>query len=79
MARRRQHDGLTDQQVSNYLKCSSKCPFCGASDIEGRSIEPAGGCMYQEIYCGVCSKEWIDIYRLVGIEQQPDPEEPEWL
>lgn len=58
-----------DSPVSSeeYVKeGGNKCPFCGATDINGHAVEIDAGIAYQPVDCSECGKEWTDQYSLVG-------------
>lgn len=81
MARRRYHDGLSKEQVSNYLRDQSKCPFCGSSSmIRGvlrHAVTPEG--VVQNIRCWDCMTAWRHVYCMHTIELSISQEEPAWL
>jgi len=80
MARRRHHDGLSAQQVSNYLSNSGRCPVCGSGNIEGSHMEADCDSAWQNVTCQDCEANWDDIYRLVGVELQTENAGvPPWL
>lgn len=49
--------------------CGIACPFCGSHDLESGAIGIEGGFATQEMECGDCKEEWVDIYRLKGYHQ----------
>jgi len=81
MARRRHHDPLTDEQVSNYLATGGlRCPRCNSSEIEGNgNVELDAGIAWQNIVCNTCEFEWADVYQLVSVDPSDDPGEEPWL
>ena len=60
---------LTKKQVKQYLKSETTCPYCGGQDITGSSVEVEAGGAYQTITCEECGKSWLDIYKLVDIQE----------
>ena len=54
-----------------YLfKNGTFCPFCKIEQIEGSSVEIDAGTARQEMTCCDCEKKWIDVYRLVDVEEE---------
>jgi len=43
------------------------CPFCGAWDIEGGSMDFEAGEIAQRISCHECNERWTDVYKLVAV------------
>jgi hypothetical protein len=78
MGRRRFHDPLGPEQVSNYLRDPGHCPFCFRSNITGDAIEVDGQGSFQEVICNDCNARWYDEYRLASIELIDYPEVQEW-
>lgn len=44
----------------------AKCPFCGATDIEGHEVTIDSGKAYQPVGCNECEGEWTDVYTMTG-------------
>jgi transcription elongation factor Elf1 len=62
---------LTKEQKNNYLKTGGvHCPYCGSERLDVDPFDGEGS--YQPVTCGVCDKEWRDIYQLVDIEEVDD-------
>jgi len=70
---------MLDRTVSRYLEeCGSACPRCRGSRIiryparaEAATI-PAEGeqrTVRLDCFCGGCDRDWVEVYRLVGIEE----------
>lgn len=59
----------TVEQENKYLINNGNiCPFCGSEEIEGGEHEYDDEIMTQVVFCKECNKNWVDIYRLVGIQ-----------
>lgn len=41
---------------------ANKCPWCGASDIEGGPVEIDDGSARQDVDCKECGQEWVEWY-----------------
>lgn len=53
-----------------YLKNrGSKCPYCGSDQIEGESVDISSGSASQLVNCLECNSNWVDIYKLVDVEE----------
>lgn len=59
---------LTEAQKAAYLADSSKCPYCGSSDIEGGEVDCQGDNHYQDIQCNACDRTWTDTYSLIAVD-----------
>jgi len=46
----------------------TKCPFCGHWNISGDEVTTGNGEASQEMFCGKCGNEWLDIYKLTSIQ-----------
>lgn len=61
---------LTVTKKKEYLDASHKCPYCGSEDISGGFVEVDAEGAWQDIGCASCGKHWVDVYRLVDIEEE---------
>lgn len=60
---------LTPRDVERYSKYGG-CPYCKKEDWDiqlGDCRTEDRGDHYQEISCGDCGKEFVEIYRFVGL------------
>lgn len=58
-----------------YLKHNAcRCPWCASNKIEADHVivSEDDGRAWQEIQCCSCGKIWLDIYKLVKIEEITD-------
>lgn len=61
---------LTDEMRKKYLEnFGTRCPFCDSDDIDGEDVQLGQGEIWENLWCNVCKEKWVDIYRLVGVEQ----------
>lgn len=58
---------LTPARKKKYLNRPQSCPFCGATDIEGGSIDVDGGYCSQRVHCVSCRRHWLDCYTLTDV------------
>lgn len=60
---------LTAAQTAEYVRIGGiRCPFCDSDDISCGRIEPEASGAYANCSCDTCHEEWIDEYKLVGVE-----------
>ena len=62
---------LTDEQKKAYLQNGgNRCPDCRNQDIEGGHISIDPGVAWQPVKCNACYKRWVDIYKLIDVEEE---------
>ena len=57
---------LAKEQKQEYLKNPVNCPYCGSDDIEADCLEDDE---YRGVLCHVCGSHWIEVFKLVDIEE----------
>lgn len=57
------------RQVRYIAGLGCRCPFCDSRSLEGSSVEIVAGSALQPITCLACDKQWTDLYKLVGFEE----------
>lgn len=63
---------LTTAAKRRYLKAGgNECPFCGSDNIESgvKSDDYGHAEIYQYVDCHACEQRWVDVYRLVRVEE----------
>ena len=62
---------LTKDQIAEYLNNGGAvCPYCGNNAVVASGETKAVGIeARQQIVCFKCNKEWVDVYKLTGIEE----------
>lgn len=60
-------EGLTGDDVLEYLQNAGHCPFCKSVQIEGDSLEVEGDAVYQDVRCLECDARWQDEYHLKNL------------
>lgn len=63
---------LTAEQKAIYLADSGKCLYCRSVNITGIDSFDGEG---QLIECEDCYARWIDLYKLVDVQIDTEPEE----
>ncbi len=68
----------TTIDITKYIdEGGVRCPYCGADQIEGGSVEIEEGTAQQKVGCLSCDRHWTDIYHLVGVcDSNHDLHEP---
>jgi hypothetical protein len=51
------------------------CPHCDGKDFNTGSFNSDDGYAWQRVTCSSCGCEWDDIYKLVDVDVDPEPEE----
>lgn len=59
--------------TEKYLKNSSRCMFCGSSNIEGGFVDIDGRVAAQPVRCE-CGAHWQDIYELKEVDDVHAPD-----
>ena len=52
----------------SYLKNPNHCPYCDTTRISGEFVEVNPGYTNQRLGCATCGRFWIEIYKLVEVE-----------
>lgn len=61
---------MTPEQKTTYLEKQGQCcPYCESDNIMGDIPEMDGTQGWQPVYCLDCGEEWIDLLKLVGVEE----------
>ena len=67
----------TKEAKERYVRSGGvRCPLCGSNQIEGGPFECEPGVVWQGIHCLVCEGDWIDVSRLVDIQNPDWPDTP---
>jgi transcription elongation factor Elf1 len=68
---------LTKEQKEKYLASGGGvCPFCGAADISGGSIDIEATEAWQNVSCDTCGENWRDVYKLAFVETDDELDAP---
>jgi hypothetical protein len=67
-----------EAKCREYLEDPGHCPVCGHEDISGDHIDISGDHATQECSCPE-GHSWIDIYKMVAIEQVMDENDNDLL
>ncbi len=69
---------ITAEEVVVYRQNNgTRCPFCGSDDLHGGKIVTVEGRRAsQRVECCSCEARWKAVYRLVGVDRDPDSWEP---
>ena len=61
---------LTRIMKKKYIaNAGNTCPYCGSNDMDCSKFHSDSANAWQNIACGVCGKEWRDVYTLVDVEE----------
>jgi len=61
---------ISDENKKKYTETDyNNCPYCGSNEIEGGQFQADVNYAYRTVQCYKCSKEWNDLYKLIGIEE----------
>lgn len=66
-------DGIKSAARKKYIESPDHCPFCGAVDIEGDSIEVEDTSAFQDMRCLDCAAGWQDEYTLARVRKLSGP------
>lgn len=59
---------MTDEEYSQ--RQGQLCPFCESDEIETiDDLDADGDCAWQGVVCRDCEKQWTDLFKLVGFEE----------
>ena len=62
---------MEQTRIDRYLQVGGlRCPFCDSDQIEGNEWNADSGSATQEVECNDCGESWLDVYKLVSIEQK---------
>lgn len=64
-----QTDQLTTDQKNFYLKNPTSCAYCRSERVSGEFVEVNPGYLDQRVVCAKCGRIWIEIYKLVDVEE----------
>jgi transposase-like protein len=63
---------LTDAAKDKYIKKGGNtCPYCGSTYLDA-GVASWGDTVTQDVVCGECDREWVDILGVVGIKEDSD-------
>lgn len=60
---------MTKKQKKDYLKDSTRCPYCHSDNIASDNIQADGIMVYSNVECSDCGKSWSDIFTLTNVEE----------
>jgi len=62
---------MKQEDIDKYINHRGlHCPYCNSPEIEGNYVNVDAGFAWQKIKCLNCDKSWINIYKLVNIEEE---------
>jgi hypothetical protein len=61
---------MTQQEYLSYK--GVRCPFCESINLDAGDVETDAGGASQPVTCKDCGEEWVDQYKLVGYDKDPD-------
>jgi len=68
-------DHVFDDEVrSKYLGHPYFCPWCGCENISAGQLTSEFNYAWQNIICLECRGEWSDVFELVDVEANIEPE-----
>ncbi len=59
---------MTEVQSKSYITNPTHCPHCGSNYISGEFIEVNSGYKNQRVSCEKCGRIWMEIYKLIDVE-----------
>lgn len=60
---------LTKKQKKKYMINNGNiCPFCESEEISADHADFDDCWVWRKVECNQCKKQWVDIYKLVDIE-----------
>jgi transcription elongation factor Elf1 len=59
---------ISKKEKERYINSPHHCPHCNSDEILGDAIETDFNIATQPITCTACGRKWVDIYRLVDVE-----------
>jgi hypothetical protein len=66
-------NNFDDKLSKEYLKKNYPiCPNCGSEEldsVDSGETDYNSHIYYQDIYCITCGATWMEVYKLMGIEQ----------
>ena len=64
------HVEITKLHWEIYQKDTGRCPFCGDNTVEAGKHDFEQLEAWQHIECSECGTEFIEVFRMVGIEEK---------
>lgn len=53
--------------LTRHFDEPDRCPYCGSTDIDGRSVNIEEQTTTQRVQCTSCNRHWDDLYRLAAV------------